>query len=429
MVTTVSSQRIASYAREVEKYTYIIIAYGLILITLLAGLGFRFENQIALYIVSAAAALYTFLYHHFVYIRKPTPTAAIIDAVAYTSFIFVLNQITGGLDSLLFFLYFLPIISTRLNLGPNVPIFITFLSLFFVLIEAVLASHIKLGPEGLNFGFNNAQTLNFGSKILALTIFGIYTRSLAVEFSFEWELRKELEKVNQELKETQKAKDEFLFIATHALRSPVVALRGGLSLLAKGTLGKVAPSQKHFIDEISEAGERLSSLVDDLVNVTTLEHPTFALKKETFKIKVLVEEVLKDFNAFFKEKKVELTANLTEHTVLADRKMIINVIYNLIDNAIKFTPSGGKVLVETSEEDGKLIVSVGDTGVGVAESDTPKLFRKFGKAGNVLTSENQSGIGLGLYACKLIMEKHGERIWAESILGGGSKFSFSLEMA
>lgn len=424
---TTASERIASYAREVEKYTYVIIALGLFLITFLAFLGFTIENQATLYLVSAAAALYTFLYHHFIYLKRPTPTVAVIDAVAYTSFIFVLNQITGGLDSLLFFLYFLPIISTRLNLGPTVPIFITLLSLVFVFTEALLASSIRITLDGLSFGFTSEQTLNLGAKVLSLIVFGIYTRGLAVEFSYEWQLRKELEKLNLQLKDTQKAKDEFIFIASHALRSPVVALRGGISLLAKGTLGRVTSSQKHFLTEISKAVERLASLVDDLVNVTTLEHRTFSLTKDNFKIKPLVTEVLKGFQTSITEKKMVVAEEMGDYAVFADRKMIATVIFNLIDNAIKFTPSGGKIEIGVGEEDGKVVVAVKDTGVGIATEELDKLFKKFGKTGNVLTSENQGGIGLGLYACKLIMEKHDERIWAESTLGGGSKFMFSLE--
>lgn len=428
-MTSQTSQRIAYYAREVEKYTYIILALGLFLITALAVLGFSIPNQSSLYLVTALAAIYTFLYHRFVYLKRPTATVAIIDAVAFTSFIFVLNQITGGLDSPLFFLYFLPIISTRLNLGPNVPIFITFLSTFFISAEGLLASQIKIRPEGIDFGFNAIQTLNLGAKMLALIIFGIYTRSLAVEFSYESEQRREIQRLNDQLKETQKAKDEFIFIASHALRSPVVALRGGISLLTRGNLGKVTTDQKRYLDEIGKAGERMVHLVDDLIDVTSIEHPSFVLKKEVFKIKDLVDEVIKSFQPVLSEKRMDLEVKVDDFSVSADRRKIAMVISNLVDNAIKYTPSGGKVGVETKEDGQKIILSITDTGVGINKEDLEKVFGKFTKLESVLNAQNQSGLGLGLYASKLIIERHGEKIWTDSSLGGGSKFSFTLERA
>ena len=192
--------------------------------------------------------------------------------------------------------------------------------------------------------------------------------------------------------------------------------------------------QLEILDIIIRNAKRLKRLTDNLLDITKIESQSLMLNKEKFNLNILISEVLKNYvNKQKNQQKVEIVYDFkhTEDIIIeADRDRLVQVIHNLLDNALKFTTTHKQQMIfvsidkkkESKEEE--VIVSVKDTGEGISKKILSKLFTKFA------TSDPTTGTGLGLYICKNIVEAHGGRIWAENNLGeNGAIFSFTLPIA
>ena len=231
----------------------------------------------------------------------------------------------------------------------------------------------------------------------------------------------------QKVKESEMIKTEFINIAAHELRTPIQPILG----LSDMIYSKVKDEELHeLLDVIIRNAKRLKRLTDNLLDVTKIEGRSLTLKKEKFNLNILISEVLKDY---VNKQKDQLTAKIVydfkrkwDIIVDADRDRLSQVIHNLLDNALKFTSHQQMiiVIVDKKEEQGQVIVSVKDTGTGIAEKILPKLFSKFS------VSNSTTGTGLGLYISKNIIEAHDGRIWAENNSDeNGATFSFTLPIA
>lgn len=173
----------------------------------------------------------------------------------------------------------------------------------------------------------------------------------------------------------------------------------------------------------NEGNERLIQLINDFLNVSRFERGVIKIQPSVIDLVQLVDQVVQDYGMLAKEKKLTIQYNKTAlPDVRGDRERIIQCLGNLLGNAIKFTQKGG-VTIRHEMKDGNVITHITDTGVGISKTAQKNLFRKFFREGTAKTS---SGLGLGLYICKLIIERLGGKIWAESEEGIGSTFSFSL---
>ncbi len=235
-------------------------------------------------------------------------------------------------------------------------------------------------------------------------------------------------------KELEQAKNDFVSTASHELRSPITAIVGYLSMLKRGDAGKIINNQQaFFIDKAYNNARRMVSLIEDLLTTTRMETGQTRFHHEPVDIVHQIETILADQSFKAEEKRISITLDRTNgKLVLADPNGLHQVLVNLISNAIKYTPSKGKVSIqfasETIEGEERLITSVADTGVGIDESDQPKVFEKFTRIDNPL-SVSAGGTGLGLYITKTIIEQLGGKIWIQSKKGEGSTFSISLPIA
>jgi signal transduction histidine kinase len=232
---------------------------------------------------------------------------------------------------------------------------------------------------------------------------------------------------NKRLIELDRMKDEFVSIASHELRTPMTAINSYVWMaLNKG--GELPAKARDYLDKVSISTQRLISLVEDMLSVSRIESGRVKIELVNFELTALIAEVVEELQIKAHERSLELIfeGSEKEFVVHGDKNKTREVLTNLVGNALKFTDHG-KVTITVREHGGMMEVSVIDTGRGIAESDMQRLFTKFGRLENELSTIAQThGTGLGLYICKKYMEAmHGE-IGVESKLGEGSRFWFRL---
>lgn len=222
-------------------------------------------------------------------------------------------------------------------------------------------------------------------------------------------------------------KTQFLANMSHELRTPLNAIIGFAQVLSEGMDGEVNETQKKDLEAIYQSGMHLLSIINDILDISKIEAGRMQLDLAEFDIGDVVLDVLSTAKPLVKEKDVVLRVELPKETprVYADRIRIRQVILNLISNAAKFTAKG-HILVRVTANSKEVEVHVADTGMGIRESDIPKLFNEFRQLDSS-TTRNRGGAGLGLALAKRFVELHGGRIWVESVLGVGSTFSFSIQ--
>jgi signal transduction histidine kinase len=250
--------------------------------------------------------------------------------------------------------------------------------------------------------------------------------SSKVFFELLWNERIQYEKLREyeRLKEIQRMKDEFINVAAHELRTPIQPILG-LSEILHTKIKDI--EQRQLLDTITRNAKRLQRLTDDILDVTKIESQSLELNKERFNVNELIPNIIDGYRNYIEKDNVQVKLLYEPNSkdnifIEADRGRIIQVISNLIGNAIKFTKEG-TISVITEEKDNQVVVSLKDTGTGIDPEILPQLFSKF-------VTKSFQGIGLGLFISKSIVEAHGGRIWAENNSDNrGATFSFSLPIS
>lgn len=286
-------------------------------------------------------------------------------------------------------------------------------------VVAVLATDIKADE----FFTVTTQTLY---PFLFFILFLIFTIALlAFSLIYIWKrgaqalakLTRELASANERLKELDKMKTEFVSIASHQLRSPLTAIRGYASMLLEGSFGKLPKKASEAIDRIQESSRYMALSVEDYLNVSRIEAGNMKYELSHFNLKEEVEKVAEEVSPTVEHKGLALEYKSEcrgSCVVNADIGKTRQVIHNLIDNALKYTP-GGKISILTHDDPGnkKVYVTIKDTGVGMSKETIASLFDKFVRAKNA-NKVNVTGTGLGLFVAKKMVEEMGGKIWAES---------------
>ena len=242
------------------------------------------------------------------------------------------------------------------------------------------------------------------------------------------EVKKTTEKLqvaNERLKELDKLKDEFVSLASHELRTPMTAIRGSLSTILDGFIGEINSQVREFLTAAYNENDRLIRLVNNLLNISRIEAGRLVFDIKQIDINKIITEVVNNFQSAAKEKNLQVVYQKNEQLplVYTDGDKIKEVIINFIGNALKFTQKGG-IAISAKRQDSIVVISVADTGPGIAEKDQALLFKKFSQVEGY--SSKTGGTGLGLYISKKIIESLGGKVWIESEVGKGSTFFFSL---
>lgn len=225
--------------------------------------------------------------------------------------------------------------------------------------------------------------------------------------------------------ELTRLKDDFFSAVAHDLRTPLTTLLGQAQLLERRLRRTPeAPTDPEGVRRLVRAAERMTSLVNGMLDVSRAERTAFTATPEPVDLRDIVTEVVEDFPP--SGHRIVVRAD-TSVAVSADRHRIGEVLQNLLSNAVKYSPGGDTVEVALCVEDGEAVVTVSDNGIGIAENDLPNLFTRFWRAPH-LDGSHFTGLGLGLYICERIMSGHGGRIWATSTEGVGSTFHIALPL-
>ncbi|MBT3416913.1 hypothetical protein HN425_02490 [Candidatus Woesearchaeota archaeon] len=237
-----------------------------------------------------------------------------------------------------------------------------------------------------------------------------------------------LDNMQKEHRQLDSAKTEFLSITSHELRSPMTPMRAQLQMLLGDYFGKVNKEQKDSIEIVLRNTERLDKIIQDFLEISRIEAARLKFSFVKTDIKKIVGEILSEMKGFMPEKKIILESSVGSIPAIdADPDRIGQVLRNLINNAIKFTPEGGKIKIGARLEDGMVLFSVEDSGIGIKPGDQKRLFEPFYQVENMYQHKS-GGTGLGLAIIKGIVESQRGKVWIDSEVGKGTKFSFTVPL-
>lgn len=231
--------------------------------------------------------------------------------------------------------------------------------------------------------------------------------------------------MSRKLKEIDQMKADFISYASHELRTPMTSLKEAVALMMDRVAGDLTEKQRELLRIIDEDCDRLLKLINDLLDLSKLESGLLPINIQDSRIEEAIQRTLYEMRPIAENKGVSIEADFGNNIpkIPMDGFRMQQVLTNLLSNAIKFTNSGGRISIILYKEENDIIVKVSDTGEGIPEDALGRIFDKFHQLG-----DKKAGTGLGLPIVKHIVDAHGGRVWAESELGKGSTFSFTLPL-
>ena len=257
------------------------------------------------------------------------------------------------------------------------------------------------------FVFTSQRWLQ-GLKGVIFVIFLYFGYLLIKSVLLEIQRRQEIEKVDR-------AKSEFISIASHQLRTPLTAIKGYISMILEGTYGKLPEKQARPLENVYQSNERLIKLVNDLLNLSRLDAGKIEFSPELISLEEMVSDIIEELRINAEKKGLYMRMVKPSEPlpkIMVDQDKLRQVILNIVDNAIKYTKEGG-VTFELKKLDEQEEIKVSDTGEGMDEKELNSLFQMFSRA-TAGTQLHTEGAGLGLYVARQFIEMHGGKIWAES---------------
>jgi signal transduction histidine kinase len=230
-------------------------------------------------------------------------------------------------------------------------------------------------------------------------------------------------------KETVRLQDEFLSRVTHDLQAPLSSITCALELLSERAGPVLGADENHFLDVCLRNSERLGSMIRDILDFSKLQSGKMTVRPTPSSLTGMMKEAVDSLQPWAQNKRIRLAyrAPETDIMVMADHARIVQVLANLISNAIKFTPEGGDIVVAAApkpDKHGHLVCGVRDSGCGISEDQKKKIFERFVQGEN--GEAECTGVGLGLAIVKEFVRLHGGEVWVESEAGKGSTFYFTL---
>jgi signal transduction histidine kinase len=242
---------------------------------------------------------------------------------------------------------------------------------------------------------------------------------------------KELSAALEEIKIISKRKSDFISAVSHELRTPLTSIKGYASILATGKLGELPAAAKERIEKINKHSDSLAELINNLLDISRIESGRVELKLESIDLRATAEALADMFAPSLKEKNIEFVIDVAIDLppARADKNQMERVFINLLGNAVKFTPVGGRISLKGKAlNETMLQVSVSDNGIGIAEKDLDKIFEEFYRVDSEI-NQKVKGTGLGLSLAKYIVEAHKGTLSVSSQLNKGSTFTFTLPKA
>lgn len=288
----------------------------------------------------------------------------------------------------------------------------------------------RVRKDGTKFWANVVITALYEND--KLVGFAKVTRDLTERKQHEDELLKAnvlLKAQQQELKQLNISKDEFISLASHQLRTPATIMKQLLGIALDGMVGELPPEAIELLEKAYESNERQITIVNSLLKVAQVDAGKVKLHRLPTDISKMLVAIMDEHADTFYKRDQHVTVNVDEAIgmVLVDPTNMRMALENIVDNASKYTPHGGEITVEASVESERLRIDISDTGVGIDAADISKLYKKFVRLPNSLSSE-VNGSGLGLYWVDKIIQLHGGSIHIQSEVEKGTTFTISLPL-
>ena len=243
------------------------------------------------------------------------------------------------------------------------------------------------------------------------------------------ERKKTEEKIKQhniQLKKLDRIKTDFFNISSHELRTPMAAIKGYIQMLLKQRLGKLNPGQKDALNVVLRNTNRLDNLIEDILDISRLESGTMKFVPEKTDIGKMIKEVRETMQSNANLKNIKINTELEElPDLVVDQQRIKQVLMNLVDNALKFSPHDSTINLCTKMKKNDILFEVQDYGWGIPKNKQKKIFERFYQCGSSI-DRRDGGVGLGLTISQGIVNAHGGHMWVDSALGRGSTFKFTL---
>jgi GAF domain-containing protein/anti-sigma regulatory factor (Ser/Thr protein kinase) len=268
------------------------------------------------------------------------------------------------------------------------------------------------------------QSGNFEPEVVNLLQTFATQSALAIQNA---RLFREIEAKSRQLEAANRHKSEFLANVSHELRTPLNAIIGFSEVLLERLFGELNDKQNEYVDDILSSGRHLLSLINDILDLSKIEAGRMELEVTTFDLPMAFENALLLVRERASRHGIKLERVIDDRLgdFTGDERKVKQVLVNLLSNAVKFTPEGGQVRVEARLSDGSVEISVSDNGIGIAPQDQETVFEEFRQVGSNY-AQKREGTGLGLSLTKKFVEMHGGKIWVESEVGKGSRFTFTL---
>jgi signal transduction histidine kinase len=296
--------------------------------------------------------------------------------------------------------------------------------------NATKGKHHLLGQTLIQLGFVDRKALD---KAITEQIIQLHAALQESNRTLEQRVRErtvELRRALERLSEVNQIKANLISNISHELRTPLSHIKGYLELLLQDQIGEISEDQRKALDVIWRSSERLSTMIEDLIEFSTASREGLSMTLAQVDLKELAKDVIQRSEE--KAEKVEVTLeNAVENdlpAVFGDLDRLFWVLFQLVDNAIKFTPSGGTARLSAKQENQLIVISVIDTGIGIPQDRIEEIFEPFQQLDGSPT-RRYGGAGLGLALARLIINAHGSELKVESKEGEGSTFSFSLAPA
>jgi signal transduction histidine kinase len=345
-----------------------------------------------------------------------------------SSFVFMYLPSMGVETFLFAHIVLPPLVWIALRFGQLGSVTAIFIAAFMVVFGAVI-NHGAAGSYTLSSQLIMLQSLVGVTAATFLTMASIVSEREKTQRKEEILRQKTalLAKQRARLRELNKAKDDFIAIASHQLRTPASGVKQYLGILLENYVGNLTEKQRIYAEKAYEINERQIKTINDLLQVARLDAGKLHLNKSLSDINKLISNIVEEQYREFKKRKQQITFTPGTGKIMIsiDRELMHMVLENIVDNAGKYSLENGKVSLSVDQSNDRVLIKISDSGIGIAKKDQAKMFQKFSRA-NSENAESPNGSGLGLYWAKKIVDLHNGRIALHSELKKGSTFIISL---
>lgn len=398
-------------------------------------LGFRLETFL-LYVSAVVLGSYNLAFLFLLRSVGRKASAATFNRIANAQIsldlltLTVLVHFSGGIENpfLFYFIFHMIIASTLLDRRASFLQATFAVTLFSAMVAAEylgIAPHYCLKRFIVYDQYRNLVYISGVSFVFISTLYiAVY---MATSISGRLRQReKTLEHTNILLEEKDRIKSEYVLRVTHGIKEHLSAIQGCLEPVVAGITGELNAKQSDLVERAVHRTAKLMLFVKALLEITRIKL-SIEIKTEYFSLKDVVSEAINYFSSRAKDKNiaVEFTIEPGVDRIRAAREYIRETLVNLAVNAIKYTPQGGKVGINVRDMGDSVLIEIADNGIGIPKDEIPRIFEEFYRASNAIEIEHD-GTGLGLSIAKQVVERHNGKIWVESELGKGSKFSIIL---